>query len=310
MTTVVDAPAETAASRLRTEMAAVRLKFHWLGTRRALDAAQKTEAALAFGADGHFVSAAKKLLDTRHPKFQAVSAIRTRASGYWRSLSLPFPEPGIRLIRKRQVETFTAQIENFRRELTEAVGELDDVYADLKRGARRRLGRLFDEADYPVSLEGLFDIECDFPSVEPPEYLRDLNPALYDEQCRRAQARFDEAVQLAETAFTEELSSLVEHLAERLAGHDDGRPKIFRDSAVENFREFFERFQHLNVRSNEELDRLVDECRRIVSGVAPHELREDRGLRQRISGQLAGVGAMLDGLLVDRPRRRILRSPK
>ena len=63
-------------------------------------------------------------------------------------------------------------------------------------------------------------------------------------------ARFEEAVQLAEQAFTEELSRLVSHLTERLAGSDDGKPKVFRDSAVENLQEFFSRFRHLNVRSS------------------------------------------------------------
>ena len=222
----------------------------------------------------------------------------------------PFPEPGIRLIRKSAVEQFTAQLAEFQRELAQAVAELDEVYGDLKQGARERLGQLFNEADYPDSLTGLFRIECDFPSVEPPNYLRDLNPALYEEQSRRAKARFDEAVQLAETAFIEELSGLVDHLTERLAGHDDGRPKIFRDSAVENLQSFFDRFRDLNVRSSDELDQLVEQCRQVVGGVEPSELRQDSDLRQQISGQLAGVSATLDGLLVDRPRRRILRTAK
>jgi hypothetical protein len=100
--------------------------------------------------------------------------------------------------------------------LTEAVAELDRRYDELRQAARRRLGDLFDAADYPVSLIGLFAIEHDYPSVEPPDYLRQLSPELYEQECRRVQARFDEAVQLAEQAFLEELSKLVSHLGERL----------------------------------------------------------------------------------------------
>jgi hypothetical protein len=62
--------------------------------------------------------------------------------------------------------------------------------------------------------------------------------------------RFDEAVQLAEQAFLEELGQLVAHLTERLTGQADGKPKIFRDSAIGNLTEFFQRFRRLNVRSN------------------------------------------------------------
>ena len=51
--------------------------------------------------------------------------------------------------------------------------------------------------------------------------------------------RFDEAVRLTEAAFTEELAKLVDHLAEKISGTDDGKPKVFRDSAVENMQQFF-----------------------------------------------------------------------
>ena len=124
------------------------------------------------------------------------------------------------------------------------------------------------------------------------------------------QARFDEAVQLAEEAFTGELAKLVSHLTERLSGQEDGKPKVFRDSVVDTLTEFFDRFRSLNVRSNEQLDALVSQCQQIVQGVQPQQLRDNGGLRQQVASQLSGVQSVLDGLLVDRPRRRIIRSPK
>ena len=108
----------------------------------------------------------------------------------------------------------------------------------------------------------------------------------------------------------EELSELVSHLTERLAGSDDGKPKVFRDSAIENLHEFFERFRHLNVRSSQQLDELVGQAQRIVRGVQPQQLRDNTDLRQQIATQLSGVQSVLDGLLVDRPRRNILRRQR
>ena len=147
-----------------------------------------------------------------------------------------------------------------------------------------------------------------YPNVEPPNYLQQLTPALYEEEVRRVTARFDEAVSLAEQAFTDEFSKLVAHLTERLTGADDGQEKVFRDSAVQNLVEFFGRFKHLSVRSSEQLDQLVEQAQRIVRGVRPQALRDDNSLRQRIATQLAGVQSQVEGMLVDRPRRRILRS--
>ena len=69
----------------------------------------------------------------------------------------------------------------------------------------------------------------------------------------RVHERFESAVELAEQAFATELQRLTAHLAERLTGLHDAPPKVFRDSAVENLREFFERFRRLNIRSSPEL---------------------------------------------------------
>jgi hypothetical protein len=312
-TTLSNLPAaesSTAAHRLRSSMAAIRVGFTWFGTRKTLSREQRQRAAESFGAEGAFLSAGKKLIDTRDARFKAVTTIRNRASSYWKSVSLPFPEPAVRLIRQQDIEPFNHQLSIYANELDEAVAVLNERYAELKTSARERLGTLYSEADYPASLVGLFEIAWDFPSVEPPTYLQQLNPELYEEECRRVAARFDDAVQLAEQAFLDELSQLVSHLTERLSGHEDGRPKTFRDTAVGNLNEFFERFRTLNVRSNEQLDDLVEQCHEIVRGVPPQALRTQEGLRRQVSAQLSGVQSVLDGMLVDRPRRRIIRSPK
>jgi hypothetical protein len=214
------------------------------------------------------------------------------------------------LIPQQSITEFDEQVVKLRHELDKAVTELDRHYDELRSAARQRLGDLFDASDYPVSLIGLFAIEHDYPSVEPPDYLRQLSPELYQQECRRVQSRFDEAVQLAEQAFLDELVRLVEHITERLSGADDGKPRVFRDSAVTNLTEFFERFRTLNVRSNEQLDELVSRAQQVIGGVEPQQLRDNAVLRQRVVSQLAGVQSSLDGLLVDRPRRNILRRPQ
>lgn len=314
MTALLDLP-ETAnrnssANRLRTTMAAVRVMFTWLGSRKTLTQEQKSQAADTFGAERAYLSAGKKLLDTSHPAFKAVTAVRTRVIAFWKGISLPYPESGIRLIRQDDISSFTVQMTSLKVELDEAVSQLDARYDELKSAARRRLGSLYNAGDYPATLRGWFDVSYDFPSVEPPEYLRQLSPQLYQQEASRIAARFDEAVQLAEQAFTEELSKLVSHLTERLSGSEDGKPKVFRDSVVENLREFFERFRHLNIRSDQQLDELVVQAQRVVRGVEPQQLRDNQALRQQVASQLSGVQSVLDGLLVDRPRRNILRRGK
>jgi hypothetical protein len=298
----------TPASRLRATMAAVAVHFVWFGVRKSLNTEQKSEAASPFGAEGSFLTAGKKLLDTRHEAYKAVTSVRSQIVQFWKAMSVPYPEPGIRLIRRDEIGMFDVKLTSLRQELEEAVATLDDHYAELKATARRRLGRLFNAADYPGTLVGLFGVTWDYPNVEPPAYLQQLAPALFEEESRRVASRFDEAVRLAEEAFTAEFHELISHLTERLSGTDDGRPKVFRDSALQNLAEFFQRFRYLNVRSSQELDQMVEQAQRIVRNVRPQQLRDDQTLRQRIATQLATVESQIDGMIVNAPRRRILRS--
>ena len=299
----------TPAQRLRATMAACRVSFTWLGTQKTLTPEQRAVAAEAFDADGPFLSAGKKLVDTKHPAFRAVTAVRGKIDAHWRGLTLPFPEPGVRLIKQEQVEAFAATMADYRTELDDAVAELDRHYGELRQAARQRLGSLYNANDYPETLVGLFGVSWDFPNVEPPDYLMALSPALYDQERARVSARFEEAVRLAEQAFLEEFARLVEHLSERITGAgDDGQPKVFRDSAVDNLAGFFERFRTLNVRSNAQLDELVERAQRAVRGVAAQDLRDSESLRREVASRMARVQSALDGMLIDRPRRRILRQ--
>jgi hypothetical protein len=299
----------TPAERLRTTMAASRVHYSWLGTKKSLTAEQKAQAAEPFDAQGQFLSAGKKLLDTKHNAFRAVTAIRTKINEYWRGLTLPFPEAGVRLIKHDQVEGFDQQMADFQAELEDAVRNLDRCFGELKQAAAQRLGSLFNPADYPETLVGLFGVSWDYPNIEPPDYLIGVSPELYRQEQDRVRARFEDAVQLAEQAFLDEFAKVVAHLSERISGtNEDGTPKVFRDSAIDNLCNFFERFRSLNVRSNQQLDDLVVEAQRAVRGVAAQDLRDSQSIRQEVVTQLAQVQNSLDAMLIDRPRRRILRN--
>jgi hypothetical protein len=308
--TVADVPldADGPAQRLRRTAAAVRVGLHWWGVHRSLSNQQKEEVSAGYAAAARFLTAGKKILDVRHEAFRRLSSIKTRLGNYWRGVSLPFTEPGVRLLRQSDVESFVHTMEGFRDELTWAEADLNAVYDEVKADAHRRLGRLYNPADYPPEVRGLFGVEWDFPSVEPPSYLMQIAPEVYEQERARVAARFDEAVRLAEQAFAAEFAKLLSHLTERLGEGCDGERRVFRDSAVTNLGEFFSRFSHLNVRSNPELDALVEQAQQLVRGVGPQDLRDDGGLRCRVAEKMAQVQTRVEALIVDAPRRRLVRT--
>jgi hypothetical protein len=104
--TVSDIPllADSPAQRLRRTAAAVRVHFTWWGVHRTLTAAQKEEVGDNYGADARLLSAGKKIVDVRHEAFRRLTSIRTRCVNFWRGLTLPYVESGVRLIRQSDVE--------------------------------------------------------------------------------------------------------------------------------------------------------------------------------------------------------------
>lgn len=293
-------------AELRQITAAVRLSQEKLGIRRALEQSQIADAAETFGASARAITAAKKLLDTSHPAYRAVTRVRSNATQYWRLATVPYPEPGIRLIRRDRVSAFEDQMEIFRAELADAAGDLQAVYAELRSKAAHDLGSLFNPGDYPPRVDTCFSLAWDYPSTDPPKYLEDLAPELYRREQERIAGKFAEAVRLTEEAFETELAKLVEHLSERLAGDVDGKPQHFRNSTVENLRNFVGRFRELTIAgSSAGLDQLVSQAEQLVANVTPDDLRASTSARDRVAAGMSAIRDQLDGLMVERAKRAI-----
>ena len=227
-------------------------------------------------------------------------------------MSLPYPEPGIRLIRQDKIDEFAAKMREFQEELAEAVENLDRHYSELKATARQRLGSLFNAGDYPESLAGHVLHRVRFPLAwNRRTILQQLNPQLYEQECRRVQSRFDEAVRLAEEAFTAELAKLVSPSDGAAFGPGGWQAEDFQGLG----RGEPDRVLPAVPRAQRPQQRATRSARR------PRPSGSSAASSRRTCATTPGCGStsprrcrrvqsVLDGLLVDRPRRNILRRPK
>jgi hypothetical protein len=137
---LADPPSGTTspAEALRRTAAAVRVHFVWFGVHKTLTAQQKEEVSGTYGADVRLLSAGKKILDVRHEKFRALTSLRSRIVSYWRGLTLPYVENGVRLIRQSDIDAFVHTMEGFREELVQAEAELNAVFDHIKSDARQQ----------------------------------------------------------------------------------------------------------------------------------------------------------------------------
>ena len=61
-----------------------------------------------------------------------MSGVRSRLLSYWKGMTLPYPEPGIRLIRQTDITRFDEQMTVFEAQLAAAVDQLASQYGELK----------------------------------------------------------------------------------------------------------------------------------------------------------------------------------
>ena len=300
--------ATEAGAELRANCLASKLQLKWLGVTRSLTADQMASLVDGSEVDSKMIRASKRLLDSAHPTMKLLANIRNRMLGTWRGLTLPFVEAGVRLIPRQLVGEFEARMSMLKDELASAVDELEQEWPRLKEAAAARLGAFYNPDDYPDNLEELFVVSWSYPETSVPSYLMAIDASVYRREAARVAEKFEQAVELAEQGFVEEFNKLVSHLTERLTDSDGG-PKIFRDSSLESLREFFGRFGQMRLggKAEEQLEQLVAQAQRIVSGVAPQDLRDSSNLRQNVAQNLSRVSAELEGMLVSRPRRKIIR---
>lgn len=291
--------------KLRDETCACRYHQSRFGVSKAVSKSQKQQAADTFGADSGAVSMSKKLLDTKDPAYKGVTDCLHRMKMYWISTTVPYPDRGIRLIRRGFIEEFETKMKEFQSQLEEAVDVLEGQYERMLEARKESMGELFNIRDYPDSIKPEFEVSWDFTSVEPPDYLKQLNPELYKREQEKVAKRLEQAVEMAESGFVNEFKKFVASLYDKLAGGDDGKRKVIRDSAVNNIHDFIAKFKSLNIGSNQELEGLVNQCEDLVDGVTPEELRKSNELKDILADGLGKIDKQIDEMIVDKPTRSI-----
>lgn len=301
----------TQGETLRDAVTATRVSFEWLSPRRKVGEAALHTMAAATGCDKvERLSATKRIIDSKHERVAAINALRRECRKWWQMNTLPYVETGTRLIPNARVEEFCNVMQDYRSQIATAAAALAAEFEGIKEQARDELGDLFDERDYPHAddVAGQFVISWTLPSVVPPNYLKELNPELYEAEVAKMQQRFEESVQLAEDAFTDEFAKLVTELSAQMSQEDFRFPA----QKLEKITAFVERFRGLSMGcGSDELERLIGEFGQVAGGVSKERISDEETgeqFRGEVSEQLSGLTESLTSMLEARPTRRIRRG--
>lgn len=301
------------AKKLKESSIATRVKWHWFTRTRKVGDYIKTlmVESIANGEgkpDEDSYTASAKLFNTRMGCFKAIGKLKNMTSKWWEDHTLPFVEAGIRLLPKDDLDSFNYSMKTFTEHLEQLAKEVQWERSAIINDAKQRLKGGFDASHYPDDLSTLFGLEWSFPSIEPPDYLLKMNPAIYQQEAAKAKAALEEAVRMAEQAFLTQFADLVTNLHERLTPSPDGTKKVFHASTVDNITDFIQRFQKLHIGGSDQLEKLVKDAKGLLAGVNPNDIRNAPALQKEIAAGMGAIQEKLGALTTIKPRRKI--TPK
>ncbi len=299
------------SNQLRDLSIATRVSFTWLGISSSVSDQIKdkmistlTNQETGAKADNRSYSAKKTLYKLKLPPLRAMTGIKREIKKYWEYVTLPYTEPGIRLLKRDKLEEFNERMQRYQNELAEKALAVQYARDAIIQDAAQRLQHGFDITDYPQNLAALFGVEWSFPSIDPPDYLKTLNPQVYEQEKQRAESRLNEAIALAESAFLEQLNDLTESLHHSLTDLPDGKSRVLKVKTVSNLTEFFTHFKEMRIGSNSELDAVIQKAEQLIKGVSREDLKDSAVLRKEIASGLAQIKQDLVPLITVAPRRK------
>ena len=234
-----------------------------------------------------------------------IRAVISRARKDLERCALPFPITGLILVPKERIEAVEAILARHRDDFTQEVERFIEGYEEARELARRSLGDLFSDFDYPILIRDKFGFDWRYLALETPGKYQILTPEIYEREKEKFEAMMEETRELATAALRQEFAECVSHMVERLTHDPEGKPKIFKNCMLEKVQAFLDSFSGRNLFQDDQLAGLVEQARSVLHEVDPEQIRENLWLKRRIADEMGKVKAVLDETITDLPRRKL-----
>lgn len=237
-------------------------------------------------------------------EYDAIAELQNETKAWCLARSMPSCIlPGLFAVSVDEVANVTARLEASKANLAPRVEALVKAWPRLVENARLALNGSFNAADYlPAErVPSKFDITYNWLQLDVPE---GLPPEIRKQEEAKLRKQFEDAQKEIIEALREGFAALVDHAVDKLSTKPGEKQKIFRDSLVENFTEFFDTFNARNLMQDEELSKVVAQARNIMGGIGAQTLRESGRARQTVVQKLTEVQAVMDTLLTERKSRK------
>ena len=216
--------------------------------------------------------------------------------------TLPWANDGYRILSSAAYWDHTTKMTELRNRFDPAVDRFIDRFEELIRDARKRLGTLFRDDDYPsvAELRSKFSFATE---VRPLPDEADFRVGLGREEKERIQrqikATVEASMKVASLDLWQRLYDAVSHMAERLQGYkvtENGVEHPFRDTVVTNLTKLVDVLPKLNITQDPELDHMTEQVRELLL-VDPGDLRESDSIRTETAKAASEIATHMAGYM-------------
>jgi hypothetical protein len=251
-----------------------------------------------------WVTATKKLVDPSSLK--PICKINNTARNWLATISLPFPITGMVFVPKDLINRVDEKLGEFKIKFNGAVQDFILDYGSLRETARAYLGELFNEIDYPIDISGKFNFNWRFIILDVPNGdTRLLAPEVYAREKEKFLQTMEEARGMAIDALREEFAQMVERITERFTQNGNGKPKIFKNTTIDSFYDYFQTFKDRNIFQDHELTKLVNSAQAVLDGSSIEQIRSSETLKENIRSGMTDIESVIADVF-NRPRRKII----
>ena len=248
-------------------------------------------------ADKDSINVSKRLLEAE--ELVAISKLDSEIRNFIYNQCLPsFALEGVYILPNNLIKDTEDRLKAYAELRREAVAKFLFVYNDRVKEAAERLRAVYDPSDYPSAEEAgeNFTMEWSYLTLGIPEALKDHD--LYEAEAEKSAARLESMEAGIKRRMRENFSDIVNHMVDKLSGErEGGKIKIFRDSMLDNAKEFIAGFAFKNLAEDNELAELVAEFAEILDEVTADDLRKHSELRENTRAGVVDIQGKLQKLM-------------
>ena len=219
-----------------------------------------------------------------HPIMNAQGKIRTA----FRNMTLPWNDAGMRILPAKMFDEYTKVIREHKEYFNEVVEEFLKEYPEIKRNAKKRLGKLAENKDIPTveQIRSRFGIRT---TILPLPSSGDFRVDLGDVDTKAIKKQIEATMNATMKTAMSDIWNRLTDLVGKIESTMKDEKKVFRGSLISNLTDFCELIPKLNVTDSDELEKMRSLVVNKLGKLSPDDVRGNAIVRQKAAKDAKAV---------------------